>query len=169
MTARTSSPGTRHRSKYHQAVDIPIRVGRHDARGYCSHPAVAAVVGHVLFESSPSMEERSQTLFKPFSDSRRLQLLAFAFTNQLSRSCPTENWRQRSRIDQAREIAASRLLDEINHKQVSSEDVEDLLEGAPTSGQLLHEASDLVQGTLTDQEIGSPSASVWRRLSHLST
>jgi hypothetical protein len=99
------------------------------------------------------MEERSQTLFKPFSDSRRLQLLAFAFTNQLSRSCPTENWRQRSRIDQAREIAASRLLDEINHKQVSSEDVEDLLEGAPTSGQLLHEASDLVQGTWTDQEL----------------
>ena len=68
-------------------LDAPVRIGgRHEVLGYFSHPAVAAVLSDAAYGPLTSAEEQAN-LAKRISPDWNPILLAFGFSNQLSRAC----------------------------------------------------------------------------------
>jgi hypothetical protein len=138
--------------RFPQALDLPVDLaGAHDVTGYCSHPVSPALLGHVLYRQT-GQTAAMDTPAKSIGPNWQLQLLAFAFTNQLSRTCWPKKWEWKLRLDTAREISALRLMEEVAEKQASNADAVEL-ENSPSRNDLLHHAADLVRDSWNDDEL----------------
>jgi len=135
-----------------QAIDVPVDVGAsHEIASYCAHPAVAAAIAQSWFSES-NRAPSSNVPAKSIDDAWNLQLLGFAFTNQLSITCPTRFWKYKSRLDAARQISAVRLTTDVGRlREAPVSDAE--LPIPPTVDDLLHNASDLVRDKWRDEEL----------------
>lgn len=136
---------------YPAAVDVPVDPEAHDVSGYCAHPATSAVLGRGLygFDQHPvSTQNPARTISKDWY----LQLLAFAFTNQLSRTCDRKKFKWKLRLDAARRLAVKRLLDEVG-ELAQQEGHEEALDVPPNEGDFLHAAADLIRDQWSDEEL----------------
>lgn len=144
------------------ALDVPVVLaGRHEVLGYFSHPAVAAAVADGIFGDAVggngSADDRAGS---PGTPARRVSpdwnvaLLAFAFSNELSRTCKTDRARWKRRFDTIRSVQALRTRSEISQ---ASDDRPDLLalndREAPSMDDLLVHAADIVVDTWSDDEL----------------
>ena len=101
--------------KVPQALDACAHInGDHDLEAYMSHPAVAMAVGSVLFgDRLPSHDEAQGAVSRRLHDSWLELLLGSAFSIQISRDMHSDKWRDRMRLDAAREEVARRAVADI--------------------------------------------------------
>jgi len=124
----------------------------HSVSGYTSLPLVAAVEGDTLFgESRPAEATRHDTPSRRMDPAWDLPLLAFAFSDQLSRTCSTKKREWRMRLDAARRISAQRFCDEITEHRDALPD--GISVSAPVPDDLVHRPSDLIRDAWSDEEL----------------
>lgn len=159
LDGRDPVTGGRHVSQVlPQALDVPVRVaGRHAVSAYSSHPVVAALVGDALYGDADGAARggsvpSARPLARRLSEDWHPILLAYAYSNQLSRSCATEKTRWKVRFDTARRIAAERLVESASMSAPEHPEVEPLA-ATPTVADLTMHAADLVRDHWTDEEL----------------
>lgn len=67
--------------RFPMAVDLSVDIRSHSVRGYAAHPAVGAVVGHLLYGDPATPGERPPA--RPLSGGWHLHLLGHAYAEQL--------------------------------------------------------------------------------------
>ena len=161
------------------AVDVCAHInGDHAIEAYMSHPAVAAAIASVAFPPVPDggATASRDTVEVPLA--RRIHmswgplLLGAAFTWQLSRSLPSDEWRSNLRLEAARAEVARRAVADIEaQRRRRAESIEQLRDlGLSPSGDQLGDhpladyrypnfrdltvgAAALLDGAWTDQEL----------------
>ncbi|MBE7323718.1 hypothetical protein IEQ44_03515 [Nocardioides sp. Y6] len=129
--------------RFPMAVDLAVDIRSHSVRGYAAHPAVGAVLGHLLYGEPATAGERPPA--RALAPGWHLHLLGHAYAEQLSRTCSPKKFSWRRRFDTARRIAATRLVEEAEH------DLD--LGSAPSPDDLLDRASDLVRDVWSDGDL----------------
>jgi hypothetical protein len=158
----------------HQAFDVHVRVdGAHDLEAYLSHPAVAAAIAAVAFPAEQAeVVPAVNSPARPIHPSWYPLLLGTAFTCQLSKSLPSDEWRRHRRLEAAREEVARRAVADIALQRArraaaidqmaaqgtsfSREQLFDhpLADGRhPTLRDLTFGAASLLKGSWSDQEL----------------
>jgi hypothetical protein len=133
------------------ALDAPVRLGgSHEVVGYFSNPALAAVISRAVYPVPAS--EDSANLAKKISQDWNPILLAFEFSNQLSRSCRTDAAAWKQRFDTVRRILAERTLAQVERARTDNPEVE-ALERPPTLNDLLDHAVEHVRDAWSDEEL----------------
>jgi pimeloyl-ACP methyl ester carboxylesterase len=167
--------------KVPQALDACAHInGDHDLEAYMSHPAVAMAVGSVLFgDGLPMHDEAPGAVSRRLHDSWLELLLGSAFSIQISRDMHSDKWRDRMRLDAAREEVARRAVADIETQtqrradllvtamkagmQISQSQADDhpCADGRfPTYRDLTFDASDHLRGKWADEELLSLSVAL---------
>lgn len=129
--------------RFPMAVDLAVDIRSHSVRGYAAHPAVGAVLGHLLYGEPAAAGERPPA--RSLAPGWHLHLLGHAYAEQLSRTCSPKKFSWRRRFDTARRITATRLVEE------AEQDLD--LGSAPSADDLLDRASDLVRDVWSDGDL----------------
>jgi hypothetical protein len=104
-----------------EALDVCVRVdGAHDLEAYMSHPAVAAAINAVAFPAENGNDHARSfagQVARPIHPSWFPLLLGTAFTWQLSKSLPSDQWQRHRRLETAREEVARRAVADIRERR----------------------------------------------------
>lgn len=135
-------------ARFPMAVDVSVDIRTHSVRGYASHPAVGALLGHHLYGVRDADAEHPPA--RPLGEGWDLQLLGFAYAEQLSRTCQAKKFSWRRRFDTARRIAATRVLEEVEQ---AGDSARAELGSPPSIIDFVDRASDLVRDVWSDDEL----------------
>jgi len=153
------------------ALDAPVETGlSHGIAAYMSQPLVGAAVATALF--GPPVQGDQSVPARRIHPNWWPLILRFAFTNELWRQRPTQEWATRIRMDTARRILAQRavahaqeqrdrLTQQVAHLpeparallEQSLADQHFAAERMPTEGTLLRDASEVVSGQFSDEAL----------------
>jgi hypothetical protein len=134
------------------------------------HPVAAAAIGMSAFGPVPS--RRDHLPARQLSPQWNPLLLRFAFTHEIWATCPSDEWRQRQRIDLARRVLSQRAVEETQTRHATLQAQADALDDglrkhmlrqladspvaprhAPTQSDLWRNAAELMRDTYTDDQL----------------
>lgn len=153
------------------ALDAPVETGlSHGISAYMSQPVVGAVIATAIF--GPSMPAPQDVPARRIHPQWLPLLVRFAYTQELWRTCPTQKWADRLRMDTARAVLAERAVTQAHEQwermqeQVASlaEPTRSHLAGQladqpfapgrrPSKTTLLRDADELVTGQFSDEAL----------------
>lgn len=132
--------------RFPMAVDLAVDMRSHSVRGYAAHPAVGAVLGHLLYGETVAPGARAPA--RALAPGWHLHLVSHAYAEQLSRTCSPKKFSWRRRLDTARRITATRLVEAAEQGSGARGS-----ESAPSAEDLLDRAADLVRDVWSDDEL----------------
>jgi hypothetical protein len=150
--------------RFKAACDIAVQTGSsHDAEGYLSTRAAAAVIGHHVFgpPSARKQDDRKRTIQRDLHPAWNPLLLSFAYRAQIASCAKESDWKFKTRVDAARSILARWTIDDIDAKRETL--IADETEGLdhsplgqgrhPNESDLIDKAAALVSGCLPDNAL----------------
>lgn len=156
-------------------VNIGLGAATHDIRGYLSHASIAKAIGWVAFDQGVAdgglvIDGRSAA--RRMHEDWTAQLLASAFTRELTRKLDGQSWKKKLRLEAAREEVARRVIREIQlQRQRLADQMRFLEENGyppppgldaghplaehryPTIRDLTEDSAALVRGNLSDSSL----------------
>ncbi|QCC77628.1 hypothetical protein [Nocardioides daphniae] len=135
-------------ARFPMAVDVSVDIRSHSVRAYASHPAVGALLGHQLYGQRDAHADLPPA--RQLGEGWHLQLLGFAYAEQLSRTCQAKKFSWRKRFDTARRISATRVIEEVEQADDSARAD---LGATPSVTDFVDRASDLVRDVWSDDDL----------------
>jgi hypothetical protein len=100
------------------AIDVCAHVdGAHSLEAYMSHPALVAAVAAAIFPTPDDSKPGADIPARRIHPSWYPLLLGTAFTKQLAKSLPSDDWRKYLRLEAARREVATRAVADIADKR----------------------------------------------------